>query len=194
MQEAGSSETRSLKPAETAAAKQMLVGMITHLLMLNATFVCTSWPIAVVKWVELFVPPLLPLILQGVSNQGSAYIWRVYWDHHAMSCCCTLFSLRTTQYSFLHRMRCFVLSVLLWMPRYWKRTCDGNVQGDGPASVKDVEGNLEVGSWLTCCYGLREWKTFLLIDSSSLCFPSCSLSGPILPQRYSWWRAWRLLQ
>ena len=49
LQETGSSETQSLTPAETTAAIQMLAGMITPLIMLTDTFVCTSWQVAVVE-------------------------------------------------------------------------------------------------------------------------------------------------
>ena len=168
-----------------------LVGMIVPLITHPANFFCISWQVAVVEWVGLFVPLLLPLILQGVSGRGAASIGRVRWT--------TMTRDAVELYFFwgppdiLSSVTFLLLGALLDAQILKADLCRECLEG---LVSFNMRGEREV--WFG---GLREmlmwvmWvENLFVMDSISACFPSYSVSNSILSHRYSWWSAWRLLQ
>ena len=170
-----------------------LVGMITPLIiMLPGTFVCTSCQVAVVEWVGLFMPPLWPLILQGVSGQGADYIYM----HAGPPCHAMLLHLTSSEDQpilFPLSPALFSIGCLTVWPYIESKPVSGMPKGLSHLQYERWKG---VGSreLLDLLLWVAGVENLCVMYTSSAYFPSCSLSNYILSHRYFQWRAWRLLQ
>ena len=105
-------------------------------------------------------------------------------NHNVIRCCCTLLPPRTTRYSFLRCLCCFVFVALLYAPVLNADLC--RECPEGWASFNMIGGG-EVG--FRGLHDLLLWfaevKNLFVMDTISTCFLSWRSSNSILPHRYS---------